>query len=395
MTIWFLIYSIAAGQALLLAAALWQRPFDRHANRLLAGWMLLVCVDLGVRAWAQWDGSGGSYKPMRLVALFPFLHVSAFYLYVRTLISSSPLDRRDWVHAGCFLLALMLSMDAFLASSEQIEFARQHGLQLGYWRHGPWSDLFLFASSVAYIVAALRAIGKQRRRLLDTRSDADPNGYRWLIVVAASQCLIWLVALFTSALPFVSQGNQLIYAAVAAWVLLAGYMSMLQPSAGLSKPVPDEQVRNEQGREAPPDQQARSDDADDPRFDAVAERLRGLLEEQQLYRETALTIGQLARRSGYPEYLVSAVINRRFGCPFWDYVNRYRVEAARRCLSDPDDQRTALDIAYDCGFSSKSTFNAAFKRFLGETPSELRNRASAAGRSVRGPDTDRSPPPAG
>src|SRR6185312_15333461 len=120
-------------------------------------------------------------------------------------------------------------------------------------------------------------------------------------------------------------------------------------------------------------------DAPDPgdvRFPAVEARLAQLMDgDDALYREPALTIGQVAKRSGYPEYLVSAVINRRFGGTFWDYINRLRVEAVRAHLADRGDARTILDIAYDCGFTSKSTFNAAFKRQLGETPSAYRKAA--------------------
>ena len=106
----------------------------------------------------------------------------------------------------------------------------------------------------------------------------------------------------------------------------------------------------------------------------VEARLSQLMAQEQLYREPALTIGQLAKRSGYPEYLVSAVINRRFDGHFWDYINRQRIEAASAHLADADDARTILDIAYACGFTSKSTFNAAFKRQVGETPSAYRKR---------------------
>ena len=93
-----------------------------------------------------------------------------------------------------------------------------------------------------------------------------------------------------------------------------------------------------------------------------------------MFREPALTIAQLARRSGYPEYLVSAVINRRFGGNFWDYVNRHRIDSVRAALADADDRRSILEIAYDAGFTSKSTFNTAFKRIVGETPSAYRRR---------------------
>ncbi len=114
-------------------------------------------------------------------------------------------------------------------------------------------------------------------------------------------------------------------------------------------------------------------ETDDARYDAVQARVTALMDgAEPLYLEPALTIGQVARRSGYPEYLVSAVINRRFGGTFWDYINRLRVEAVRACLADIDDTRSILDIAYACGFTSKSTFNAAFKRQVGDTPSSYR-----------------------
>ncbi|NMW26184.1 helix-turn-helix transcriptional regulator, partial [Rhodanobacter denitrificans] len=124
------------------------------------------------------------------------------------------------------------------------------------------------------------------------------------------------------------------------------------------------------------------------RFPAVETRLAQLMGgDEALYREPALTIGQVARRSGYPEYLVSAVINRRFGGTFWDYINRLRVEAVRVRLADRGDARTILDIAYDCGFTSKSTFNAAFKRQVGETPSNYRKR-QGQGETVTEPTGD-------
>src|SRR5690606_17638889 len=143
----------------------------------------------------------------------------------------------------------------------------------------------------------------------------------------------------------------LIYAAVAAWVCVVGWFSLGQPP--IAEPL------REQATVADP--MPREDD-DDPRFDAVEARLSALMSAQALYREPALGIAQLARRSGYPEYLVSAVINRRLGGNFWEYVNRHRVEAVRACLADADDRRGILEIAYDAGFTSKSTFNTAFRR---------------------------------
>jgi AraC-like DNA-binding protein len=99
-----------------------------------------------------------------------------------------------------------------------------------------------------------------------------------------------------------------------------------------------------------------------------------------LYLEPALTIAQVSKRSGYPEYLVSVTINRRLGGTFWDYINRLRIEAVCERLKDSADRRTVLDIAYACGFTSKSTFNTAFKRQVGVTPSTFRKQTSSAHR---------------
>ena len=157
-----------------------------------------------------------------------------------------------------------------------------------------------------------------------------------------------------------------------------GWFSLGQPPVAVEEEPPS----------APPPAPA-GGMADDARFDAVQARLAELMGgAAPLYLEPALTIGQVAKRSGYPEYLVSAVINRRLGGSFWEYVNRLRVEAARERLADPDDARTVLDIAYACGFTSKSTFNAAFKRQVGQTPSGYRGstpppRQAAAGHAGR------------
>ena len=92
---------------------------------------------------------------------------------------------------------------------------------------------------------------------------------------------------------------------------------------------------------------------------------------------------------------MSAVINRRLGGNFWEYVNRHRIEAVRASLSDPAESRAILELAYDAGFTSKSTFNTAFKRLVGETPSAFRRRHAephpARGKS---PDGDGATGPA-
>lgn len=367
---WIILYAIGAAQALMLALALWRRPANAAANRVLAAWVALVGVDLAVKAAFLADPGPGLLRAYRLVALLPFVYCAAFYLYVRTLTTARPLRARDAVHLAGFVAVLAYTG----------------------WRTGPGSswlgglatplpgaagerlvayDLLLFGWAIGYLGAALVRVHRHRRRLLARRSDADRMSLRWIDSMAACQVLIWAIALAHGAADIPGVGYELIYAAVAVWVFVVGWFSLGQP------PVAPE-VEADAGDEAAPHAGAAEQEPDDARFDEVAARLQTLMEDGELYREPALAIAGVARRSGYPEYLVSAVINRRFGCNFWEYVNRHRVEAVRGHLADPADGRTILEIAWACGFTSKSTFNAAFKRQVGTTPSAYRRRAAGA-----------------
>lgn len=100
-------------------------------------------------------------------------------------------------------------------------------------------------------------------------------------------------------------------------------------------------------------------------------RAQILLSEDGLCRDADLTIARLARRLGVAQRALSEAINTGAGINFHVFVNAARIEAARAALTaEPD--RSILDIAYDCGFNSKSTFNDAFRKLTGQTPSQYR-----------------------
>lgn len=369
--LWTFVYIAAAVQAALLALALWRRAVNPEANRLLAVWVALTGVDLLVKA-VYWNSLAPEwFRAYRFVALFPFLYGSLFYLYVRALIEARGFRLRDGVHLLGFGVMLALNAHVLTMSGPQMQ-ALSARWVAGEKTIGSWFDLPLFVYSLSYVAAALVRVHRHRRRLRERRSDADRLSMRWIDVMAACQVIIWIIATTQWLATVPGIDYRLLFGAVAAWVCVMGWLSLNQ------LPVASEPAVVA-GEDAAPDG---AGDADDARFPAVEARLSQLmLGDDALYREPALSIGQVARRSGYPEYLVSAVINRRFGGTFWDYINRLRVEAVRARLADRQDTRTILDIAYDCGFTSKSTFNAAFKRQIGETPSGYRRMAATEGRA--------------
>jgi AraC-like DNA-binding protein len=111
---------------------------------------------------------------------------------------------------------------------------------------------------------------------------------------------------------------------------------------------------------------------------AMAAELAHLVTHERLYTDSQLDLQALSQRSGWPPNYISQALNQGLGLNFFEFVNGFRVKAAQRCLADPTDQRTILEVALACGFGSKSTFNAVFKRLTGQTPRESRRTGSAA-----------------
>jgi AraC-like DNA-binding protein/nuclear transport factor 2 (NTF2) superfamily protein len=102
-------------------------------------------------------------------------------------------------------------------------------------------------------------------------------------------------------------------------------------------------------------------------------RLETIMQSQQTYLRPDLTLPRLAETVNCSVNHLSQVINSGFDMSFFDYLNQYRIEHARKLLSRTDSQGNAiLNIAFTVGFNSNSAFYAAFKKCVGQTPAQYR-----------------------
>lgn len=100
--------------------------------------------------------------------------------------------------------------------------------------------------------------------------------------------------------------------------------------------------------------------------------LRTSMEIDRAYREPELQMDELAARIGLTPPQLSELVNRYLSKNYNTYINEFRVAAAKELLlAEP--KRNVLDIAFDCGFSSKSTFNSVFHKMTGLSPRDYRN----------------------
>lgn len=103
------------------------------------------------------------------------------------------------------------------------------------------------------------------------------------------------------------------------------------------------------------------------------ERLQSFMEKQKPYLDFELTLQKLATQIGLPDKELSVLINHHMGKHFFDFINEYRIDTAKVILANPNEKElTILEILYQVGFNSKSSFYTAFKKVTGKTPTLYR-----------------------
>ena len=105
------------------------------------------------------------------------------------------------------------------------------------------------------------------------------------------------------------------------------------------------------------------------------QKLCVMMQEQKLYLADDLTINQAAQAIKESPRHVSESLRKNYIDNFSNYVNHFRVKEVKRLLCNESYHHwSLLAIAHEAGFSSKATFNRAFKRAEGMTPSAYRKK---------------------
>jgi AraC-like DNA-binding protein len=96
---------------------------------------------------------------------------------------------------------------------------------------------------------------------------------------------------------------------------------------------------------------------------------------KQKFLDPYLSLDSLSKELEMSTSNLSKIMNSFAGSNFSDYINKYRIEQAKKLLYDSDFSRyTIVAIGLECGFNSKSTFYAAFKKFTNKTPNAFRSK---------------------
>ncbi|SFC81177.1 helix-turn-helix domain-containing protein [Flavobacterium phragmitis] len=102
--------------------------------------------------------------------------------------------------------------------------------------------------------------------------------------------------------------------------------------------------------------------------------LKQYMSEKEPFLDPSLTIQELSNQIDIPVRDLSILINHHINQHFFDFVNEYRIQKAMSILKNPlKNDLTILEILYEVGFNSKSSFNTYFKKYTNLTPTAYRN----------------------
>ncbi len=110
-------------------------------------------------------------------------------------------------------------------------------------------------------------------------------------------------------------------------------------------------------------------------FKSIEENLEDYILHKKSYTNPKLTLKECAKGINSNEKYLSNYLNKVMNMNFNTYINNLRIDEAKSLLISSDsDLYTIEAIAKMAGFNSKSSFNAVFKKHVGMTPSEFKNK---------------------
>jgi AraC-like DNA-binding protein len=98
-------------------------------------------------------------------------------------------------------------------------------------------------------------------------------------------------------------------------------------------------------------------------------------------KRSQVSLHSVAKAAGASMFHFCTLFRQTTGLKFSDYVARSRIEEARVLLYDP--RRRMCEVASEAGFQSMSAFNRAFRRIVGQSPTEYRADLPAHGSQAR------------
>ena len=309
-----------------------------------------------------------------------YLDAALLYFYVKSLVFRDfHLRKKDAWHFlplatfGVFMVAVYYHFSL----SDRIQLIKTESFVYGAQYIS--ADFVCKMLRVAYCIASFKLILKYKDILKTTHSNIEKVDIMWLkmlvmgflivTIVEASLSLTKIVSVFTGFdfhhydlgfFEFIGlSGYYALFVLVCALVFTSmRYFANFEAVKQKKEKEPEQPKKPVQEKILNPE---------------YAEKIDGVMRAQKPYLYPDITLEMLAEKLKMTSKDLSMIINRHFDSNFYEFINNYRIEEAKKLLSEPSNKvKSITDIYMEVGFNSKSVFNTFFKKIVGVTPTAYR-----------------------
>lgn len=367
-TIAIIIILISLFLALFLATV---KTAHKLSNRLFAFFLLLTAIDM--------SGNLGSLFGIPLsgrifIASIFFLQLPTFYLYVLSVCYADfKLKPGHLIHAITFLIANLILVPRFYAVplTSKISFLEKSSSMPEI----QFSHVLIHIQIAAYLVAAFVVLRKAKKIYVENYAGASMESLNWLVQFTSTLSVLYFIALLKNIFKFTGDPGILEWLRIGLFlvelVIIFWYLYKALNNPGLFRKIDStlKLVEHIISEEKTGEQPA----GNEKEYNEELLKLKKYMVEQKPFLNPSLTIQDVSNDIGIPVRDLSILINHTLGQHFYDFVNTYRIESAMDILKDATKNKvTVLEILYEVGFNSKSSFNTAFKKHTGDTPTAYR-----------------------
>lgn len=340
-------------------------------NVFLIGLMLLLLMHLAGElfiysgAYVHAPALAGAQLPFR-VLLGPALY---FYAHA-TMSPDNAIDKRLCVFALSGPILVLIAMFPFIftiSPAEKLALANPATRDPELWKIALFTCLFstaVFISFTAvFFIIALKLHQSHVQQVMERFSNIERRSLDWFRPIL----FIWGIAWLMFALEFSlgALGWRWFGTGILLPVLEAVALTLFIQKALSQK------VLRESEKGLPHTSQNRVAILSPDKMQLVASKLEHAMTRDQLFLQDDLSLKRLSEAVSETENHISETLSQFLNTNFFQFVNGFRIEAAKKALAESD--KLVLNIAFDVGFNSKSTFNTAFKKIVGYSPSAYRN----------------------
>ncbi|MEW6999221.1 helix-turn-helix domain-containing protein [Colwelliaceae bacterium BS250] len=364
------IYSCMIGITIFALLEVFNRPNERQ-NVFLKGMLLLLFIHFAGELFIY---SGAYvYAPTLAGAQFPFrvLLGPAFYFYAHATMSPDKAISKQLgalTLSGPILVVLaMLPFIFMISPAEKLALANPLTRDPGLWKIALFTCFFatfVFITFTALFLAmALKLHNSHRQQLMERFSDIEQRSLDWfkpVLIIWGTVWLMYAVEFSLGALGWHWFGS--------------GKLLPILETIGLAifiQKALSQKVLNESEKGLPRSSQARTALLSSEKMQLIASKLEHAMKEDKLFLQDNLSLNKLSASVSETENHISETLSQFLHTKFFQFVNSFRVEEAKEALQDKD--KLITSIAFDVGFNSKSTFNTAFKKIVGYSPSAYRS----------------------